>query len=372
MSIEIREVKSKKDHKLFIEVPYLILGKDPMFVPPLRAQVEEILSPKHPFYEIGEMKRWIAFKDDKLAGRIAAIVNNYHIKFHDERSGHFGFFDSINDQGTAHGLISEAIKYLKDSGMENMRGPFEPSTNYQCGMLVEGHDDPPQIMMTYAPKYYQTLLENEGFAKIKDLLAYKLPIDTPLPPKLIEISEKTKSHNGITCRPFCKKDWDNEVKRFKDIYNHAWEKNWGFIPFTEKEFDQLAKELKPLLEEKLALIIEVRGKAAGIILAIPDYNQIIKTIKNGRLLPTGIFKLLFNKKKINRARIILLGVKKEFRNLGLSTLFFIEIQKSLKEIQQYKEVEMSWILEDNEPMNAPLKMINAKVYKKYRILEKKI
>lgn len=372
MSIQVVEVKNKNQLKAFIDLPWQLYAKDKHWVPPLKLAVKEILNKKHPFYENSEIKLFLAIKQGHYVGRIAAVINDNHNDFHSEKCGFFGFFEAIEDHEVAKALFQKAEAWLKKHNMKEMRGPMNPSTNYECGLLVDGFDDDPQIMMTYNKPYYQNLIANSGFKKAKDLLAYKLPGSVEIPPLLKRVAQRAEKSHRIVCRPINKANWDKEVDLMLSIYNDAWEKNWGFVPMTENEFRHMGSEMKQIAEPNLILIAEVNGDPAGFIVALPDYNQVFKKIPNGKLLPFGIFKLLFGKKAITRTRVITLGVKEKYRALGLASILIEKCRNNIAELGKVNEIEQSWVLEDNEPMNKPLRLLKADPYKRYRIFEKQL
>ena len=367
----VKEVTNKRDFKKFINLPWNVYKNDKTWVPPLKIAVKELFSKKHPFHETSEIKTFVAEVDGVVKGRIAAVINQSHNKYWEEKIGFWGFFETVEDPNISKALLNFAESWLKAQGMEKVRGPVNPSTNYECGLLVKGHEDSPQIMMTYNPKYYQDFIEKEGYSKAKDLLAYQIDLDFTMPEKIVKVSERVEKSNRITYRPLNKKKWDQEVQTMLKIYNSAWEKNWGFIPLTEKEFIHTANDLKQIVDENLIMYAMVNGEEAGFIVVLPDYNQVFKRIPNGRLFPTGIFKLLTGKRHIKRVRVITMGVKEQYRKLGLASLLYHKMHQNLKEVG-YKEAEMSWILEDNLNMNKPLQVMGAKPYKTYRIFEKSL
>ena len=216
---------------------------------------------------------------------------------------------------------------------------MNPSTNYECGLLVEGEEDPAQIMMTYNPQYYRSLIEQEGHIKSKDLLAYRIKTDFQMPEKILSRAANVEKANNISYRFVNKSQWDDEVERMLKIYNSAWEKNWGFVPMTENEFRYTAKELRQIIDEKLIMFVLVDGKEAGFIVCLPDFNQVFKQIPTGKLLPFGILKILRAKKYINRLRCITLGVLKEYRKLGLASLMYTKMQQNAIELENYEEAE---------------------------------
>lgn len=364
--IQIQEVQSKKDLKEFIDLPWKLYKDDSNWVPQLKLAQKDILSPKHPFYETGEMKSWLAIQDHEVVGRISAIRNDHYNQYHNVQVGFFGFFETINDDRVSHQLIETAKTWFRDQKLTEIIGPANPSTNYEAGLLIEGFDDPPQVMMTYNPAYYMELLEKEGLHKAKDLFAHRLPTDSEVPAIINKIAERAKSRHNISYRYLNKKNWKAEVDMMLDIYNDAWENNWGFVPMTEKEFRHTAADLKMIAQENLALIAEVKGEPAGMLVALPDINQVLIKNPSGNLFPFGIFKLLNHKKYTNRMRIPIMGVKQKFQKIGLSSLLLQRIREEAVKTQ-YKDCECSWILEDNHNMNKPLFTYGSEVYKKYRL-----
>ncbi len=375
MDLEVREVDvlhNSKERAQFVDVPWKIYESDPNWVPPLRMSIEDQLKPAHPFYENAEIRAWIAFKEGRPVGRIAAIINHAYNKFHEEKIGFFGYFESVKDDRVCHKLLERAQNSFKNKGMKKVLGPINLSTNYECGLLVEGFKDPPQVMMTYNPPYYKELLEHEGYHKAKDLFAYQIPMGFKMPEVIEKIAERTQRRSNLTWRKLNKKNWESEVQSMFDIYNDAWEKNWGFVPMTEAEFKHTAKDLKMIADEDLILFAEVNGEPVGFIVTLPDLNQVFHKVKSGKLIPMGLYYLLTRKKHINRIRTITLGVKKDYRKMGLEALMYKKAYDEAHGHKAYKECEMSWILEDNLLMNKPLVNMGAIVYKTYRIFEKKL
>ena len=369
MSVIVTEVSNKKDIKEFINLPWSIYKNDPLWVPPLKIAIKDQLDPKHPFYEQGSIKLFLAYSKGEIKGRIAAIVNPKYNEFHQETAGFFGFFESVDDLEVSQALFERAQSYLKSQGFNKMIGPTNLSTNYECGLLVDGFHDPPQIMLTYNPSYYEKLFTNFGLKKAKDLFALDIALDYEIPEVFYKITERIEKSHNVTWRYIDKKKWDQEIEFIEQIYNESWEKNWGFVPMSPSEFAKLAQDLRLIAEKKLVMLIEVGGEPAAFAVGLLDYHQIIRKIKNGRLFPTGIFKLLFQKRSINRNRILILGVRPKFRNLGLGPLMYLKLTLSSRELG-LKRTEMSWILEDNLDMIKPMKKIGAEIYKTYRMFEK--
>ncbi|OQP57189.1 hypothetical protein A3860_11545 [Niastella vici] len=363
---------TKKQLKAFIDFPHDLYEGDSNYVPELFIAQRDLLTPgKHPFHEHSKVQLFLYYKDNVIRGRIAAILNNNHNRFNNTTDGFFGFFECINDLHVADSLFSAAEQWLLEQGATTIIGPVNPTTNDPCGMLIDGFDKPPLAMMTYNKPYYTSLMEAMSLKKKVDLLAWDISKeevgDRPL---LLEerLLSRLRQKN-ITIRPVSKKDLENEAKNVREVYNAAWDKNMGFVPMTDKEFNYLAKDLKMVLDEQFCLIAEHNGKQIGFALAIPDINQILIKVRRGRLLPTGIFKLLFNMKKINSIRVLALGVNKEYRKLGIEACFYAAIIRRVG-ARKMQRAEASWILEHNEMMNKGIESINGKVYKRYRIYEK--
>ena len=370
----ISPVTSPKELKSFIDFPHDLYQHDKNYVPELFIAQQDMLTPgKHPFHEHSELKLFLAYDGDKITGRIAAIYNRNHIAFNGKNDGFFGFFDCINDQETVDLLMKEAVAWVKEKGGERIIGPINLSTNDTCGLLVEGFDRPPMAMMTYNAPYYKDLLEKNGLVKQTDLLAYEINVDSANDKsvRMIEALEGRLRRSGIVIRKVNLKDFKNEVIKIRAVYNSAWDKNLGFVPFTDNEFDYLAKDLKMILDPNFCLVAEKDGQLVAFILGVPDINQILIKIKRGRLLPTGIFKLLFGKKNITRIRVLTLGVIEGYRKMGIEAVLYGHIIKNTYGTK-ITGGECSWMLEENYLMNHAIEQINGKLYKRYRLYEKPI
>ena len=367
-SIEIHPVQTKAELRAFINLPWKIYKGETTWIPPLISEVKKTLDKNsNPFFHHSEAEYYLAFQHGEVVGRIAAIVNNNHNDFHNEKTGFFGFFESIDNQEVADLLFSAAAQWLREKHMKIMRGPMNPSTNDTIGFLVDAFDSSPVIMMTYNPAYYLTIAENFGFKKSMDVYSYWMDSAQPLPEKAIRVAERVRKKSGLTFRSVnMKKFWD-EVALIKEIYNTAWSYNWGFVPMTDDEFHHLAQNLKTTVDPDLAFIAEYDGKPVGFCLTLPDFNQALKKI-NGRLLPFGIFKLLYYAKKIKQARVITMGVIKGYQLRGIDSLFYLETYRR-GIAKGYKGAEFSWILENNVMMNRAAQMIGGRIYKTYRIYD---
>lgn len=375
MAIYIEKVdvlNDKKARKRFIDIQFNIYKEDQNWVPQLRMELNKLFNKKHPFYETANCAFYIAIKDGKDVGRIAAINNHHYNKFHKTQEGHWGFFEAIDDKEVFRTLFEAATQWCKSLGMTKFVGPFNPSTNYECGTLIKGHGEIPVLMMIYNYEYYQKYIEELGFAKAMDLIAYHMETKQDLPEVITKIATRAENKQAISYRTVSKKNWEKEIKLMYEIYNDAWENNWGFVPMTKDEFYAMAGDLKAVADERLILFAMVNGEEAGFIVALPDFNQVLHKIPNGKLFPTGIFKVLTGQRKIDCVRVLTMGVKKKYRLFGLESILYYRCQANIRKYPKYKNIEMSWILEDNLNMNKPLIRMNATPYRKYRIFEKEL
>ncbi len=368
-SVQIVKVQDKKGLKEFVKFQWDVYKDDKYWVPPLLMDRYKILSrDKNPFFEHGDIQLFLAKRGEKIVGRVAAIKNDLHNKIHNDKVGFWGFFEAFDDKEVVKALFDSAKEWLKANGLDVMRGPYNPSVNDDCGLLIDGFDDEPRILMPYNPRYYQTLIEEYGFVKAKDLYAYEISNEEMSKnEKIKRVANIAMQRSGMKLRPINMSDFKAEVDKVKYVYNKAWEPNWGFVPLTDSEMDALAKDLKTLIEKDLVVFGEIDGKVVGFALALPDYNAVFKKM-NGRLFPTGIFHLLFGKKAIKYVRIIILGVIPEYQKRGLDAAFYNYILETAAKHNWFLG-EASWILEDNEMMNRGAIEMRGKLYKKYRIYE---
>ncbi len=374
---QIKRVETKADWDAFIGLPWTIYKDNPNWVPPLRMAVRDLLDVnKNPFFKHAYMIPMIATEGDRVVGRIVGIVDDAHNKFHQERTAFFGFFESIDDQALANQLLDTVADWARSRGMSTLRGPMNPSTNHEVGLLVEGFDDSPSVMMTYNPTYYPRLLEKWGLSKAKDLYAYEIDgRKARFSDRLVAQAERLKQRGNVSFRTIKMRDFDQEVDRILEVYNDAWESNWGFVPMSPEEFRHMAKDMKAIVDPELLLVAEVRGEIAGFALTLPDVNQAFKKVHDGKLFPFGIFKLLWNlkgpgrKKTINRCRILTLGIKKAYREAGIGPLLYTEYLKR-GPAQGYPVGEASWILEDNAAMNRALQHMCGERTKVYRVYDR--
>ncbi len=363
---------SNKELKSFIDFPHDLYAHDSNYVPELFIAQRDLLTPgKHPFHEHSQMQLFLAYNNKKIVGRIAAILNNNHNRFNDANDGFFGFFDCVDDADISNMLFNHAEEWLKSKGVSTIIGPVNFSTNETCGLLIDGFDSPPFAMMAYNKAYYKTLVDVKGFSKKVDLIAYRFG-DVGYDDKSVKVKDtfiRRLESKGISIRPVDKRNFDKEVAGIREVYNKAWGKNLGFVPMTDKEFDYLAKDVKLVLDTDFCMVAEKDGNVVGFALAIPDINQILINVRRGRLLPLGLLKLLFGRKKINGVRIIALGVVEGYRKLGIEACFYGNIIEAYRK-KKYKQAEASWILEHNDLMNRGIQNIKGDPYKRYRIFEK--
>ncbi len=368
MPLTVEPVRSGKDLHAFVTFPWRVYRDDPHWVPPLIGDTKNLFDPdKNPFFEHGEVQPFLARRDGEIVGRIAAIRNRGHEEFHDEAMGFFGFYEAMNDPEVTAALLEPVRTFLRERGLPRFIGPMNPSTNDDCGLLVDGFDRPPFVMMPHGRPYYDALLKGAGLEKAKDLLAYYIE-GREVPERLERGGALVEKRNpNVTVRPFDKKRFASEVEKFRTVYNSAWERNWGFVPMTDHEIDHMAKQLKQVLDPGLIRIAEIDGRPVGFALALPDLNQALRHA-DGRLFPLGLPKILWYARKINRARVLVLGVVKEYRKLGIDVIMYRDLFRYGME-KGYYAGEFSWILEDNMAIRRPLEGFGAEVYKTYRVYQ---
>ncbi|RDC55843.1 hypothetical protein DU508_16415 [Pedobacter chinensis] len=370
----VKAVSGKKDLKLFIDFPHSLYAEDPNYVPELFIAQRDLLTPgKHPFFKHSAIALFLLLDDDQVVGRIAAIENMHHNKVYQSKDGFFGFFECINDVSAARQLINTVHQWLETRQMTKVLGPVNFSTNEVCGLLIEGFNGPPVAMMPYNPPYYLILLEALGYTKNVDLRAYRYTAgdysDRSL--LLIDRIKERLLRKDITIRTINMKNFAQERDALRLVYNKAWDKNLGFVPMTDEEFEYTANDLKLILDPKFCIMAEQHGKIVGFALAIPDINQILIKIKKGRLFPTGLIRLLTGKGKIDGIRIMLLGVVDGYRKMGIEACLYGGIIKRFQE-KKMKYAEASWTLDHNDMVNRPIEDIGGKLYRKYRILEREL
>lgn len=372
MPVEIAPIKNGRDLDAFIAYPYELHRNDPTWIGPLRHDVHVILSPeKNPFWEHATAQHFLARRDGKIVGRISAIENKGHNEVHHDKVGFFGFFESIEDPAVAKGLFDAAAAWLRQRGLDVMRGPASPSLNDEAGLLVDGFEHSPTIMMPHNPRYYVPLVEGAGFAKAKDLLVFR-GSGTHYPERLTRVVDLLQKRYSVTVRTFDKKQFRREVEIVKKIYNKAWEKNWGFVPMTDKELEHLATQFKPVIVPEMVVIAEHKGEPIGMGVCLPDFNVAFKKNPSGKMFP-GILKVLWTIKfgNINRARVLILGTTPEWRGKGVDALMYRAIWENGNS-KGYTWCEGGWVLEDNAAIKNGLEGIGFSVYKTYRLYDRAV
>jgi GNAT superfamily N-acetyltransferase len=375
--VRVDRVAGRADLAAFINLPFALYRDDPNWVPPLKADVRKLLDhDHHPFYDHGrgaEIELFLARDGRQVVGRVAAILNHAHNRAHDENVAFFGFFETVRRTDVADALLAAAEEWARGRGADAVRGPANPSTNYECGLLVKGFDRPPVLMMTYNPEWYADLIEGAGYAKAKDLYAYISPVHDASLDRLKKLGARAERRNpGLVTRSADLGNFAAEVALIKELYNAAWEKNWGFVPMSDAEFDALAGELKDLVHPDLIRIASIDDEPVGFILTVPDWNPVLRDI-GGSLWrhPIKLIRhLLFTKaESLVGIRLILLGMREGYRNRGIESLLFANgIEVALR--AGYEWCEYSWILEDNERTKGAVRLMGGELYKIYRMYEK--
>jgi len=394
LSVHEIDITKRSERKRFIKVPWKIYKGDRYWVPPLIGERLEFLDPsKNPSFEHIDAAFFVAkgfvtseqfatpqpgapppAGSEQTLGSIGAFVNHRHNEFHNEQVGFFGFFETVNDYDVAEPLLQTACDWVRERGMTAIRGPANFTGNDDAyGMLVDGFNARPVVLMTYNPPYYPEMVERFGFQKAMDLWAWYVdmaglgPNAENLPPKLVRIVEKVRQRTNVQIRKADFKDWDNLVEQVKKIYNSAWELNWGFVPFTDAEMDHLAEGLRQFIDPDVIFLAEIDGEPVGFSLPLPDMCIPLQHM-DGRFFPLGWLKFLWYKRQIDWLRIFALGVIKEYRGRGIDALLYYETAKAAI-AKGYRHAEMSWILENNDMMNRAIKMFGAELYRTYRVYE---
>ncbi len=376
MSIQIREHRPGHDLDAFLKLPELLYEGDPGFVMPLYMEQRDRLTPgKNPFFEHADAMLFTAYRDGKVAGRISAQIDREHLRRHGDACGLFGFFDTVNDPRVGKALVDAAASWLKARGMKLMRGPFSLSVNEECGTLIEGQAEAPMIMMPYHRAYQDAIALSAGLTKAKDLLGWKYVVGE-IPKRALKAHAELQAMPEVHIRAVRRSHAQEDVRIVMDVFNDAWSDNFHFVPMTESELNKMVEDMRLLLDENIAMIAEIDGRPAAIALALPNLNEAIHDL-HGRLVPFGLPKLLWRLKvkRPKSARLILLGIKKEFRNKkrygGLSAALYVELAQRGSKVG-YEWGELGWTLEDNRPVNLGIKMMGGELYKRYRIYEKSL
>ena len=373
MPVTVTPVSGRHDLNAFIKLPFRLYEDDPNWVPPLLYLERQRFAPKtNPFLQHADHQLFLARRDGKVVGRISAQVDHEHNRFHQDRTGFFGFFESEDEPETARALLDAAEDWLRARDMEAVRGPLSFSINQEVGLLIDGFGMPPMIMTPHARPYYGPLIEEAGFHKVKDLYAWRYDTET-VPPKARRAVDELRQRPDITIRTGDIRRFDEEIATILEVFNSTWSDNWGFVPVTPAEASHLGQEIRQIADTNLVIIVEVQGETAGVVLALPNINEAIHDL-NGHLFPLGWAKLLWRLKvsHLKTGRLMILGVKKEFRTrryLALAYLLCDEVYRRARD-GGYRWAEFSWTLEDNNAVNTIIRNVGCHIYKTYRLYEK--
>lgn len=370
--IKIIPVRTKNDLKKFIDVPWSIYPSESNWVPPLKSDFKRLLNTKkHPFWEFSKRELFIAESDGKPIGRIAAIVDDNYNKYHNEKMGIWGFFECFDDLEAAKSLFNAAEEWVQLHGMEFIRGPLNPSTNYEVGLLIDGFEHFPTIMMPWNFPYYRDLVENCGYIKEKDLFTFRLYQHDPVGPRIERLGKRVISKGHVTIRNISRKNYDSDIKLLAGLYNQAWAENWGFVPMADSEIREMGKNLKRVLDEDLVFFLLYDGEPAGVVMVLPDMNPFLKRA-NGRMgLFTGI-RFLFRHRFLVGLRAAMVGLKKDFKRLGAPLVLFRHLNNLFRGHKQIQFMEGGWTLEDNKDINELLVEMGGKKCSIYRIFRKSL
>ncbi len=367
-ALKVVPVERRAELDEFVGLPYRLHAGDPAWVPPLRRDVRLLLSrAQNPFFEQAEAAYFLARREARAVGRIAAVDNRAHNRLHGDRVGFFGFFECEDDPETARALFEAAAAWLRPRGFDTLRGPASFSTNDECGLLVDGFDTPPTVMMSHNPRRYVALVEGAGFVKARDLLAYQ-STGLELPERLEAGTRLLETRYGLRLRTVAMRRFKQEVELIKALYNRAWERNWGFVPLSDREIDHLARQLRPVVVPDLVVFAERAGEPVGFAVALPDFNVALKANPSGRLFP-GLLKVLWAARRITRLRVILLGTLPEWQGKGVDALLYRHVWERGVALG-YRWAEAGWILEDNHAMRNGLQRMGFEAYKTYRMYDR--
>ena len=366
--VEVRRVAGKREREAFIRFQWEIYRGNPAWVPPLLLERRDFLDArKNPFFLHADVELFLAWRDNRIVGRIAAIEDRNYNKFHSSRTVGWGLFECIDDESVAAALLDAVKAWARPRGLTAMLGPVSFSTNYDCGILLDAYELPPFLLTTYNPPYYPRLIEACAQRKAKDLFGWRLDVQHEVPARVQRLAEKLRKREGLVVRPIDLKDIEGEIDKIKRIYNDAWEQNWGAVPMTDEEFHHMAKDMKQLVVPELLLIAEIGGDPVAFAMTLPDVNRALAKI-DGRLFPFGLFKLLWHMKRVKACRLVALGIRKGFRKRGIDAVLYNDTLRNAQKLG-YVDGEVSWTLEDNDLINRAIELMGAKRSKTYRIYE---
>lgn len=366
--------RKPRDVLRFLNVSYAIYRDDPLWVAPLLMDLKKVFTDENPLFGHAEMALWVAVRDGQDVGRIAGVLDRHHNQSQNDSAAFFGFYESVNDAEVSRKLFDTVFAWARQQGVHRLLGPMNPTTNDECGLLVEGFDSSPVFMMTYNPRYYVDFLTAAGFRKSKDLLAYHVDVATAPLERLDRVAQKVRRRNPeLKFTSIRKATLTRDLAKVKEVYNAAWQANWGFVPMSDAEVDFMAARLKPLLLEGLIWVAETATEPVAFMLALPDYNIALKPLLGRVCTPKllGFVPYLLGWKYPTWCRVVTLGVKEKYRNRGLETVMLMEGFRTGIKVG-FTDAEASWILEDNEAMCRLMEVFNGNVYKRYRIYEREV
>lgn len=373
-TVDIHVVSSKGDWTAFIDLPWKLYAGDTNWVPPLKKEVRRLLDPtQHPFWKFSERILFLARRGAETVGRIAGIIDGNYNRFHGEKTGAWGFFECEDDPGTSAALFSAVEEWVASKGMTFLRGPLNPSTNYEVGMLIEGFEHPPAIMMTYNPPYYVSLAESYGFYKEKDLLALVMTRTEGAGKRttLEALADRIMEKSNVRIRRANLDNLDSEIGIIKSIYDSAWSRNWGFVPMTDEELVEMARNLSRIIDPDFVFFVYYGEEPVGFCLILPDINPLLRRL-GGKVGLLGLLKLSLYRKEVTGLRGLLFGFKDSHRKLGLPLVAFAHLNRLRQQKKQYHYLELGWNLEDNHDINEFEIDLGARIYKRYRIFGKSV
>ena len=371
LNVSVKEVSSGSELKAFIKLPWRIYQDDPCWVPPLFFELNNRLSKKrNPYFDHAQAEYFLAWRGSEPVGRITAQIDEHYDRHWGGKTGHFGWFESLDDVSVAKALFGAAGEWLRNKGRDRMQGPYNFNVNDECGLVVDAFDVPPVILYTHNPKYYSNFFNDYGFFKAQDLYSYRLDTTAEAPEDVVRFAETIRARDDVVIRTWNMRDFKTEMAKFREVYNAAWEKNWGDVMLTERELNAHALELRYLLDPRMCFFAEKRdGTPMGVSLTLPNLNEYFKGL-NGHLynlLPFQWYNMVV-KKRYRSCRVFALGVKEEFRRLGVGAVFYYDTLTAAKRLG-YEWGDMGWILESNDGMNRAIRNMGGEVYKTYRIYE---
>ncbi len=370
VSVEVRAVSSRRDRREFIELPFRLHSTSPQWIPPLRLERHMFLSRRmNAYFRHAGAQEFLAIREGRVAGRISAQIDAAYDAQHGPGTGMFGFLELEDDAEVGRALIGAAQAWLAERGRHRMIGPMDYTMNDECGLLVEGYLREPMIKQPWHPAYYQRLCEGAGLVKAIDLLMWELAIDDreKILPVILELAEQSETKHGVKLRHMRRRDLPKEIKVFGEVYNAAWKRNWGFVPYSGADLTQYGVDMQLVFDKHWFMLAEKNGETIGIAITVPDINQVLKRM-NGRLLPFGWWHFLRRAQIMDRVRVGFLGVKPEYQHTGTAARFYVE-HFDVAKVRPQKWGEMGWILETNRAMNRGMEAMGGRIVKRYRVYE---